>query len=180
MRRFLFSLSVLLLCSSPFALSQHEMHEEHEPKTGWVPTEILLRPLPLREGIGKLNDPVTTQSKDAQAFYNQGMAYLHSYVWIEAARSFNQALRLDPNIAMAHVGLARAYLNLDDQSSAKAAVTHAQQLQDKASERERLRIAIMAKQLEAIDKSGHEAHREYKDVIDHARSEERRVGKEGR
>ncbi|MCU1306374.1 MAG: hypothetical protein JWN45_1069 [Acidobacteriaceae bacterium] len=168
MRRFLFSLFLLLLCSSPFALSQHEMHEGHEPKTGWVPTEILLRPLPLREGIGKLNDPVTTQSKEAQAFYNQGMAYLHSYVWIEAARSFNQALRLDPNLAMAYVGLSRAYLNLDDQSSAKSAVTHAQEKQDKASERERLRIAIMAKQLEAIDKSGHEAHSEYKDFIDHA------------
>jgi tetratricopeptide (TPR) repeat protein len=168
MRRFLFALSLLLLCSSPFAFSQHEMHEGHEPKTGWVPTEILLRPLPLREGIGKLNDPVTTQSKDAQAFYNQGMAYLHSYVWIEAARSFNQALRLDPNLAMAYVGLARVDLNLADPSGAKSAVTHAQEIQDKASERERLRIAIMAKQLEAIDKSGHEAHREYKDFIDQA------------
>src|SRR5258705_986939 len=54
---------------------------------------------------------------------------LHSYVWIEAARSFNQALRLDPNLAMAYVGLSRAYLNLDDESSAKSAVTHAQEIQ---------------------------------------------------
>ena len=64
---------------------------------GWVPREILEKPTTLRDGIGKLNDVVTTSSKDAQAFYNQGVAYLHSYVWIEAARSFNQALKADPD-----------------------------------------------------------------------------------
>jgi tetratricopeptide (TPR) repeat protein len=165
MRRFIILFLLLLCCSSPIAFAQHE---GHEPKTGWVPTEILLRPVTLRDGIGTLNDPVTTQSKEAQAFYNQGMAYLHSYVWIEAARSFNQALRLDPNLAMAYVGLSRAYLNLDDESSAKSAVIHAQEIQVKASERERLRIAIMAKQLEAIAKGGHDVHQEYKDLVDSA------------
>ena len=51
-----------------------------------VPEEILERPLPLRDGIGKAHEDVTTISKDAQAYYDQGLAYLHSYVWIEAAR----------------------------------------------------------------------------------------------
>ena len=51
------------------------------------------RPVPIRTGIGIAHDAVSTKSKEAQAFYDQGLAYLHSYVWLEAARSFNQALR---------------------------------------------------------------------------------------
>ncbi|MCU1285736.1 MAG: hypothetical protein JWO13_2086 [Acidobacteriales bacterium] len=169
MRRFRFSLALLLFCHPQLALSQHEMHgADPNAKTGYIPTEILQRPVPLREGIGKLNDPVTTQSKEAQAFYNQGVAYLHSYVWIEAARSFNQALRLDPNLAMAYIGLARTYYNVDDSADANAAVKHAQELQSKIGDRERLRIGIMAKQLEAIDSSDHAAHQEYKALIDSA------------
>ena len=47
-------------------------------------------------GIGNSHEAVTTTSKEAQAFYDQGLNYLESYVWIEASRSFHQALRLDP------------------------------------------------------------------------------------
>ena len=73
-----------------------------------VPDELLNRPTPLRTGIGTAHDAVATKSKEAQAFYDQGLAYLHSYVWIEAARSFNQALRIDPALAIAHAGLSVA------------------------------------------------------------------------
>src|SRR5271169_6147983 len=73
-----------------------------------IPAELLERPLPLRHGIGHAHEAVTTSSADAQAFYDQGLAYLHSYVWIEAARSFHQALRLDPKLAMAQLGLSYA------------------------------------------------------------------------
>jgi len=82
-----------LICVLPLAtatLAQHEHHGD-EDSVGWVPREILQRPVVLRKGIGKINDPATTSLPDAQAFYNQGLAYLHSYVWIEAARSCNQA-----------------------------------------------------------------------------------------
>jgi len=55
---------------------------------------------------------VSTSSPDAQAFYDQGLAYLNSFVWIEAARSFHQALRLDPSLGMAQLGLSDAYVGL--------------------------------------------------------------------
>src|SRR6185436_20092693 len=48
--------------------------------------DVLSRPVSLREGIGRAHEPVTTTSPRAQAFYDQGLAYLHSFVWIEAAR----------------------------------------------------------------------------------------------
>src|ERR1041384_5145291 len=71
--------------------------------------EIAQRPVTLRTGIGAAHDTVGTSSKDAQAFYDQGLAYLHSYVWLEAARAFNQALRSAPNLAIAHARLSLAY-----------------------------------------------------------------------
>lgn len=39
-----------------------------------VPDELLNRPLVLRSGIGLAHDTVATSSKDAQAFYDQGLA----------------------------------------------------------------------------------------------------------
>ena len=84
--------------------------------------------MPLRTGIGSAHDPVATASKDAHALYDQGLAYLHSYVWIEAARSFNQALRIDPKLAMAHLGLTIAYVELNAATAAHAALDRAKAL----------------------------------------------------
>src|SRR5258708_556386 len=142
------SLSCLLLAVAG-AFGQHE-HISDDEAIGWVPREILQRPVPLRDGVGEINDPATTSSRDAQALYNQGLAYLHSYVWIEAARSCNQALRSDPKLAMAYVCLSRAYSGLEDQGAAQSALENAQSLAPNLSERERLRVSLRPTQLEAI------------------------------
>src|SRR6266852_6592701 len=139
-----------LICVLPLAattLAQHEHHGD-EHSVGWVPREILQRHVALREGIGKINDPVTTSSPEAQDFYNQGLAYLHSYVWIEAARSCNQAFRIDTKLALAYVCLSRAYSGLEDQGAAQSALKNAQSLAANLSEREQLRVSLRAKQLE--------------------------------
>jgi len=157
-----------MLFAASGVLGQHQ-HANHEEVIGWVPREILQRPVTLRDGIGKINDPVTTSSQEAQAFYNQGLAYLHSYVWIEAARSCNQALRSDPKLAMAHICLSRAYSGLEDQAAAQAALQSAKSLAGNVSEREQLRIALRAQQLEAINDIQNAAkHEAYKRAIDEA------------
>ena len=84
-----------------------------------ISLELLQRPVPLRTGIGIAREPVTTKSSDAQAMYNQGLAYLHSFVWIEAARSFHTALSADPNLAMAHLGLSIAFGGLGSLDGAR-------------------------------------------------------------
>jgi len=76
---------------------------------------------------------------------------LHSYVWIEAARSFNQALRLDPKVAMAYLGLSRTYSGLTDPKAALEALQKAQGLAPTVQEWERHRIQLRAHQLKAID-----------------------------
>jgi Tfp pilus assembly protein PilF len=136
---------------------------------GWVPRPILERPVGVRAGVGNVHEPVTTSSKDAQAFYDQGLNYLHGYVWIEAARSFQQALRHDPDLAMAHLGLSRVYSGLDAPAEARRAQERAQALAPRVSERERRRIALRAVQLHAIEELGSAAkHAEYKKAIDAA------------
>ena len=112
---------------------------------GWVPQEILERPVSLRRDIGNLHEKVTTSSKEAQVFYDQGLNYLSSYVWIEAARSFHQALRLDPNLASAYLGLSHVYVALQDTSAARSAVDKAQSLSAKACESERQKIDIQSR-----------------------------------
>src|SRR4029077_20524602 len=70
---------------APPLLAQHQGHGGGE-SVGWVPREILERPVGLRRDIENLHEKVTTASADAQAFYDQGLNYLSSYVWIEAVR----------------------------------------------------------------------------------------------
>jgi tetratricopeptide (TPR) repeat protein len=135
------------------ALAQHEGHEPKE-SIGAVPRELLDRPLALRQGIGKVHEAVTTSSAEAQAYYDQGLAYLHSFVWIEAARSFHQALGLDPSLAMAYLGLSDAYIGLQDMPTALAAFEKAQSLAAKASDRERARMTIRGRQLDYLQDSG--------------------------
>jgi tetratricopeptide (TPR) repeat protein len=123
------------------AVAQSARAEAH------VPEEILERPAPLRSGIGKAHEDVTTSFKDAQAYYDQGLAYLHSYVWIEAARSFHQALRVDTKLAMAQLGLSYALAELGDSAGARRASRQASALAAPVSDREKARIRLRALQL---------------------------------
>jgi protein-disulfide isomerase/tetratricopeptide (TPR) repeat protein len=148
---FLLKASVLFLaaCVAP-ALAQHEGHGTKE-SIGWIPREILERPVVLRHGIGNLQEKVTTTAPQAQAFYDQGLNYLSSYVWIEAARSFHQALRADPSLAAAYVGLCDVYVQLQDVEAARQAIDKAQSLAGPIAEVERQRIEIRLRQVEFLE-----------------------------
>jgi tetratricopeptide (TPR) repeat protein len=116
-----FPLFVLFAVST--AAAQHALHSIPA-----IPQELLERPVTLRTGIGAVHDDAGTKNVEAQRFYDQGLAYLHNYVWIEAARSFHQALRLDPQLALAHVGLSYAYIELNKAAPATQAIATAQKL----------------------------------------------------
>ena len=126
---------------------------------------IVQRPVPLRDGIGRAHETVTTSSKTAQAFYDQGLAYLHSFFWIEAARSFNEALRADKGVALAHLGVSYALAELGDAAGARAAAARAQALAEGVSRRERLRIELRTLQLRAGDAADAGAARQYRDRL---------------
>jgi tetratricopeptide (TPR) repeat protein len=142
-----FPLFVLLAVSA--ANSQHALHSIPA-----IPQELLERPVTLRSGIGVVHDDAGTKNAEAQRFYDQGLAYLHNYVWIEAARSFHQALRLDPGLALAHVGLSYAYLELNQTARARQAIATAQKLAANAGNHVKRHVDARALQMAAEDAGG--------------------------
>jgi tetratricopeptide (TPR) repeat protein len=71
------------------------------PITGLIPARVV-------PDLCRYSYRVSTPSADCQALCDQGFGYYYSYVWMEAARSFETALRHDPDCAMAWLGLHKA------------------------------------------------------------------------
>jgi tetratricopeptide (TPR) repeat protein len=103
-------------------------------------TKAATAPARLMEGYGRLHMPITTKSEEAQKFFDQGLALLHSFWFYEADRSFERAAQLDPECAMAQWGIAMAAVN---DARRDAAVKRAKELAAKVSERERLYVAAV-------------------------------------
>jgi tetratricopeptide (TPR) repeat protein len=70
--------------------------------------EVLNAKEPVFGGLGTYKRKITTDSPEAQSFFNQGLAFYHGFNQGEAIRSFQEAARLDPKCAMAHWGIALA------------------------------------------------------------------------
>lgn len=64
---------------------------------------------PLFNGLGSYTHEVTTNSPEAQRYFNQGLAFLHGFNHGAAIRSFQEAAKLDPQCAMAHWGISYAH-----------------------------------------------------------------------
>lgn len=110
-------------------------------------------PMPLYEAaLGKFTRPITSTSKKAQAFFDQGIQLKYSFAIKEAARSFYEAQKHDPNSAISYWGEAWAwgrYLNgrmsSDNAPRAYAAIQKARALsKDHASPVEKALIEAMA------------------------------------
>ena len=114
--------------------------------------EVMQRPTELTDEAGQLHQKVTTSSAEAQAYYDQGLAFLHSYVWVEAARSFHESLRRDPQLAMAHLGLAKAYTGATAYKDAFTHLKKAAEIADQGNvtEKETRWIALGQQQLDGI------------------------------
>ncbi len=63
---------------------------------------------PLYDGLGSYSRKITTDSPEAQRYFNQGLAFVHGFNHNAAIRAFQQAADFDPKCAMAHWGVALA------------------------------------------------------------------------
>ncbi len=122
---------VAAFCGSAYAQAQKEVC--HLPSA----TKPSTRPAQLMEGYGNVHMPITTKSPEAQKFFDQGLALLHSFWFYESDRSFERAAQLDPDCAMAQWGIAMAAVN---EKRRDQSVKRAKELAAKASEREKLYI----------------------------------------
>ena len=105
----------------------------------------------LYEGLGDRTFPVTTESAEAQAYFDQGLMLSWAFNHAEALRAFREAQRLDPGCAMCFWGEALALgSNINDPmhdeaiAPAWAALTKALELKDSASPRELALIEALA------------------------------------
>jgi tetratricopeptide (TPR) repeat protein len=106
---------------------------------------------PLLEGMGTHHHEVTTNSPDAQRYFDQGIVLSFGFNHREAARSFRQAQALDPDCAMCFWGESlvlgpniNAGMDAADNPRAYAAVRQALALKGSATEREQAYIEALA------------------------------------
>ena len=58
--------------------------------------------------MGSHSRTITTDSAEAQDFFNQGLTWAYAFNYDEASRSFERSAELDPRCAMAYWGVALA------------------------------------------------------------------------
>ena len=63
---------------------------------------------PLYDGLGSYSRKVTTDSAEAQRYFDQGLGFLQGFNHRAAIRAFQQAAEIDPQCAMAYWGVALA------------------------------------------------------------------------
>ena len=72
--------------------------------------EIFNEPMPyFTIGLGPFSRTITTDSTEAQAFFDQGIQLMYSFTLMDAARSFREAQLRDPDCAMCYFGEAWAW-----------------------------------------------------------------------
>jgi Tfp pilus assembly protein PilF len=120
-----------LATAAPVHATLGNVRSIHLPYCGLMPSKIT-------PNLCVVKYPITTTSKECQAFFDQGLGYFYSYVWMEAARSFETAVRKDPDCPMAWWGLNRALERY--KGNHLAALKKAQELLPRASHRENLLI----------------------------------------
>jgi tetratricopeptide (TPR) repeat protein len=109
--------------------------------------------VPIYEDLSKYHRSITTNSSEAQAYFNQGLALYYGYNHAAAILSFKQAIALDSNCVMAWWGQAIAsgpHINnpeMDDNAKTLAweALQRAQDIKDRASPVEYTLINALSK-----------------------------------
>ncbi|MFI5169518.1 MAG: hypothetical protein ACHQM7_04075 [Vicinamibacterales bacterium] len=138
----------LAAASSHAQTTTHKHYEESQAAMKPAPSGEIA---PRLQNLGRHTFKVSTKSRQAQAFVNQGVNLAYGFNHAEAGRSFREAARLDPSCAMAYWGQAlvlgpniNAPMTPDDEPKAYAAAQKAQSLKSKASARERAYIEAVA------------------------------------
>lgn len=84
---------------------QEDVTEPLPAEIAPIPEEPLA---PLLDGIGDHHFAITTDSEQAQRFFNQGLILSYGFNHAEAVRAFREAARLDPTCGICYWGVALA------------------------------------------------------------------------
>ena len=122
---------------------------------GWfgsVSSKAIQPTAPLLTGMGTHHHTIKAKSPLAQRYFDQGLVLAYGFNHAEAARSFRQAIKLDPNCAMCNWGLAyvlgpniNAKMEDDAVPESYTAIKRAVQLAGNSTESEQAYINALAK-----------------------------------
>jgi tetratricopeptide (TPR) repeat protein len=106
----------------------------------------------LFDDLGNLHHPISTNSKLAQRYFDQGLTLAYGFNHAEAARSFQEAAKLDPECAICYWGVAlvlgpniNAPMEPEAVSEAWRSLQQALKLSKNASDKEKAYIQALAK-----------------------------------
>lgn len=77
-------------------------------------------PFPLLEGLGKYHRAIKSANSEAVRYANQGIALLYGFQYAQAGKSFEESVRLDPNLVMGYWGIAASKGNNINNESVSA------------------------------------------------------------
>lgn len=143
--------TTVVILSAVHLMGQHT-HGEDQRALQIDPFRAQAQIAPVLEGLGDDHHAITTKLERAQLFFDQGLRLNYGFNHLEALRAFKEAVRLDPNCAMAYWGWALVLgpnLNLPMKPEvvpqAYEAIQMAMNHRDKVSEAERDYIEALAK-----------------------------------
>lgn len=146
-----------ILSSNPLSIIQ--ACSESSPQSTVQSTTSEGQVAPRLQNLGNHKFPITTSSAQAQQFIDQGLMLAYGFNHAEAARSFAEAARLDPDCAMAYWGMAfvqGANINMamspEAEPKAYAMIQKAIALKKNASEKERAYIDALAQRYSGQEK----------------------------
>jgi tetratricopeptide (TPR) repeat protein len=132
------------------APEQKPDEKKAQPKPDNLLPHTKLTPAKVIPDLSVLKYRVSTSSSRCQELVDQGLAYYYSYVWMEAARSFETATKADPDCAFAWWGLSKACEKWGKAAYAPP-LKKAQELMAAASEREARLIKARLQEKGLID-----------------------------
>ena len=163
------SVLVLVAATATAQTTTHKHYEQSEAATKPGPAGELA---PRLQNLGAHTFKVTTKSKQAQLFVNQGLNLAYGFNHAEAGRAFREAARLDPSCAMAYWGQAlvlgpniNAPMTPEDEPKAHEAAQKAVALKAKASAREQAYIQAVAQRYSGDPKDRAARDRAYADAM---------------
>jgi tetratricopeptide (TPR) repeat protein len=164
-------LGVGLALSVAPALAQTN-HKHYEKPTDGDKPGLSGQLAPRLQNLGQYSFPVTTRSKPAQLFINQGVNLAFGFNHAEAGRAFREAARLDPDCAMAYWGQAlvlgpniNAPMSPEDEPKAYALAQKALAMKAKASPKERAYIDAVAQRYSGKSDDRPSRDRAYADAM---------------
>jgi len=105
----------------------------------------------LFDNLGNLHHPISTNSTLAQRYFDQGLTLAYGFNHVEAARSFQEAAKLDPECAMCYWGVAlvlgpniNAPMEPEAVSKAWRSLQQAIELSKNANDKEKAYIQALA------------------------------------